>query len=126
MEEEGSSLTPKEIPEKIGKMELDLTLNQIQKSSDLHIGSIPGLQAQPVEQPHGRRERGFNALNMREQPPGHSPAIYSTASDSLPGCFSQAKTNVPPHSSEHLTLLFDRETGFVLAAGGDLSVEITH
>lgn len=49
-------------------------LNQIQKSPDLHIHSIPGLQAQPVEQPCSRRGREFNMLNMREQPPGHSPA----------------------------------------------------
>lgn len=60
MEEEGSSLTPKQIPEKIGATELDLTLNQIQKSSDLHTHSILGLQAQPVEQPRSCRGRGFN------------------------------------------------------------------
>lgn len=74
VEEEGSSSIPKQIPEKIGATELDLTLNQIQKSSDLHTHSIPGLQAQPVEQPHSRRGGSFNMLNVREQPLGHSPA----------------------------------------------------
>lgn len=79
-------------------------LNQIQKSPDLHIHSIPGLQAQPVEQPCSCRGREFNVLNMREQPPGH--CICSTASCSLLGCFFQAKINMPStlQTTSHSTL----------------------
>lgn len=112
MEEEGTSLTPKQIPEKIGATELDITLNQIQKSSDLHTHSIPGLQAQPVEQPRGRRGRRFNMLNVREQPPGHSPV--SAPQPQIPFLdVSLRQKLMCPHSSEHLTFHFDREVGFL-------------
>lgn len=101
-------------------------LNQIQKSPDLHIHSIPGLQAQPVEQPCSRRGREFNMLNMREQPPGHSPASAPQPHVPFLDVSFRQKLMCPPlFRAPHISF-WQRNTIF-LAAGGDLeTMEITH
>lgn len=126
MEEEGSSLTPKQIPEKIGATELDLTLNQSQKSSDLHTHSIPGLQAQPVEQPRSCRGRGFNTLNMREQPPGDSPASAPQPQIPFLGVYLRQKLLCPPLFRALHILLWQRNRIFLAAAGDLETMEITY